>query len=97
MVLGLLFGLGVSALLGLGVVLFAKYFPKEKTFDEKIKPTAEMAATVFFTFFSKWLKPVDFDKVEEGFLKTVAYWADKWIQTFMEKLDALIEVAKANK
>jgi len=96
-VLGIILGFGVPALLGLGLVLFAKYFPKEKTFDEKIKPIFEKAAVVFFAFGSRWLKPVDFDKVEEGFLKTIAYWLDKGIEAFMNKLDELIENAKAGK
>jgi hypothetical protein len=91
---GLLLGAGIPAGLSLFVWIFAKYCPKEETFQKRIAPFAEECAMFLFLFMGRWLKPVDMEKVEEGFFKTLAYWLDGWIHTFMAKLDFLVNEKK---
>jgi len=88
--LGLLLGFGVPAIISIGVSLFAKFCPKEETFKKRIAPVVEGAAVAFYTLMSRWLKPAEIDKIEEGVFKTLAYWLDAGIHTFMAKLNELI-------
>lgn len=94
MVLALIISIGVPALISVGVALFAKYFPKEQTYTTKIKPLFIRAASVVFLFGSRWLKPIDFDKVEEGPIKTICFWGSNGVNDFSVELDRLIEVSK---
>ena len=87
---GLLLGIGLSAAISAGVVLFAKFLPKEATFKTKIAPLAKNLARVVYLFMRRWLNVSDVDKVEEGFFKTIAYWLDGGIAVFMAELDIFI-------
>jgi hypothetical protein len=92
LLLGALLGFGVPAILGIGIALFAKLCPKEQTFKTKIAPFAENLADASYILMSTTfkLKPVDIDKIEEGFFKTIAYWLDGFIAVFMARLDIKI-------
>jgi hypothetical protein len=91
--LALVLGIGLPAIIGLGVGMFAKFFPKEETFKSRIAPISEMCAGAVFFFMGRWLKPSEIDKIEEGLFKTLAYWLDGFIAVFMAKLDNLITEA----
>jgi hypothetical protein len=86
-----LIGLGLPAIIGAALWAFGKYLPKQATFDKFFSPVAEKCAVVVDLFLGRWLKPVDEDKLEEGFFKTVAFWLDGWIHVFMAKLGELID------
>jgi hypothetical protein len=89
--MGILVGLGVPALLGIGLWAFAKFLPKQATFDKFVAPMAEKNAAVLDFFLGRYLKPADEDKIEEGFFKTIAFWLDGYIHVFMAKLGQLID------
>jgi hypothetical protein len=96
-IIALLCGLGVSVAIGLGVSLFAKFFPKEETFRTKIAPVVEKIAVGFFMLLGRWLKISDIEKVDEGILKTLGYWLVNSSNVFFDKLDSLIKNAENKK
>jgi len=95
--LGLIIGIGGPAVIGLALWAFAKYLPKQGIFDKFIGPWATANAIVVDALLGRWLKPVDEDKIEEGFFKTLAFWLDGYIHVFMAKLGELIDEKIKNK
>ena len=95
--IALLCGLGLPVVIGMGIGLFAKFFPKEETFKAKIAPVIENFATATFILLGRWLKPSEMEKVDNGLFKTLAYWLSSGISVFMAKLDSLIAEAEAKK
>lgn len=71
-------GLGTSIILG----VFAKKFPKEKTYNEKIKPLVVVAANATRTALNKWVGESNADKLEEGIGCTLAFWIENSARDF---------------
>jgi hypothetical protein len=93
-IIGTLIGIGSPALIGLALWVFAKYLPKEGTFRRYFVPIANAWAITVYAMLGRYLKKSDMEKVDEGFFKTLAYWLDGFIHTFIAKLDSLIESGK---
>jgi len=78
--------------IGFVIAMFAKYFPKEQTFNKSIAPSAEFFAVLLHSICVKKLrlKYKQESDIEEGVFKTVAFWLDSWIKVFMAKWNSLI-------
>lgn len=86
LIIGALVGFGLPLVISIGVALFAKFFPKEATFNKFIAPIAEKHAKLTEAILGRFLKPVDAQKVEEGVIITLAYWLDSYIRVFVATL-----------
>ena len=64
----------LSVGIGLTVSLFAKFFPREKTYNEKIGPVVKKLAGMLSKFLRARLGPESERKIEEGILCTILYW-----------------------
>ena len=90
-IISLLSSIGAfSVLVSLAAVLFGKFLPKQKTFDDKIAHSADIAAIVVDKFIGRFIKNSDdIDKIEESIIVTVAYWIENWFRRFSNKLSSL--------
>jgi ABC-type uncharacterized transport system permease subunit len=97
MLIGLLLPVAVGVGVSFFVGWFTKKFPKDDILQKYTIPIATKWADIVFFFGSRWLKPTDFDKLDEGIFKTVSYNLDGFIHTFQAELDSKIKSSEENK
>lgn len=81
-VIGLLLTTGLPFVVGIVIAIFAKKFPKEQFYNDKIKPIVIKLAKVCDAFLDLKLGKVTADKIEESIFCTVAYWLENSIKDF---------------
>jgi hypothetical protein len=86
-----LLGLGLPAAVSIGVWLFAKFAPKEKTYETRIRPIVQKSARLVSKFGNIRLGSDAEKKIEEGVISTLVYWissaANDWYMALIEDND----------
>jgi hypothetical protein len=81
-VIGLLLTTGLPFIIGIVIALFAKKFPKEQFYNDKIKPFVIKFAKICDSFLDLKLGKVTANKIEESIFCTIAYWLENSIKDF---------------
>lgn len=85
---GMLVTLGATAGTGLLVSLFAKFCPKENTYDKRIKPIVILWAKTVSLALGRWIGAGNAAKIEEGIFHTLAFWMTSAVNDFYAALTA---------
>jgi len=85
-IVALLVALGTSAVVGIGVSIFAKKLPKRDIFFKFFKPKSEWLAVIVGKFLSLKLGSKPAEDLEEGIICTLGYWVSKSVEVFCKKL-----------
>jgi hypothetical protein len=78
----------LGSAIGIVVALFARIFPREKTYNEKIGPMILAVARMFSRFLRKRLGHEAEEKIEEGIVCTVLYWLRRAGEDFEMQMKA---------
>lgn len=93
--MGLILPVAIGTGIGFFVTWFTKKFPKDDILKKYTIPIATKCADAVFLFGNRWVKPTDFEKLDEGIFKTLSYNLDGFIHTFQAELDAKITEAES--
>jgi hypothetical protein len=80
--IGTLILTSLPLLVGIGVSLFAKFCPKEDTYNKRIKPFVVKLAKLLDNFLDLKMGKDNADKIEESVFATVAYWLENSVRDF---------------
>ena len=83
---GTLLTLGTGLFISIVTAIFAKACPKEQTYNNKIKPLVINAAKIINSTLCKRLGRPNTEKLEEGILKTTAFWFQSAVNDFFTEL-----------